>query len=87
MYKYLQYFPPVVLGKSQLLLIQGIQGSSGYSRFLLFYAMFAINQVHLNIGGWNRKAFVKDGLIKGHKIEKTIVLKAFYIKYKKYNRQ
>lgn len=51
MYKYLQYFPPVVLGKSQLLLIQGVQGSSGYSRFLLFYAMFAINQVHLNIGG------------------------------------
>lgn len=51
MYNYLQYFPPVVLGKSQLLLIQGVQGSSGYSRFLLFYAMFAINQVHLNIGG------------------------------------
>lgn len=51
MYKYLQYFAPVVLGKSQLLLIQGVQGSSGYSRFLLFYAMFAINQVHLNIGG------------------------------------
>lgn len=50
-YKYLQYFPPVVLSKSQLLLIQGVQGSSGYGRFLLFYTMFAINQVHLNIGG------------------------------------
>ena len=57
LYTYLQYLAPIILREGQLLLIQGVQRSPGYSGFLFLYTVLAVDQVYLDIRGYKQKQF------------------------------